>query len=516
VRTRVASSDWCASRKVERAPFVLHPLRELRSAERQQPVPATAREFAAAKNGNGRFDACRGGRPAEDFGIAVDDRLADESEDARRAVAIAAHVDEPRMLVEKVGRLNAGLKVRLLEECIQERHVRRDASDAKLPQRAQHARARFLEGRSPNGHLLEKRIVERRHDGAGIRGTTVEPHAEARCRPVRRDLAVRRRKLLQRIFGRDAALHRVAAWSDAVLERHAALGRSDRDPLGDTDLRLDEIDPRYHLGDRVLDLDTRIDFYEVILLRVDVDEELDGTGVVVVDRRRKRQSGLRHTAREFRREIAGRSLFEYFLVPSLDRTVTFAELYYRAVRVAENLDFDVARARHVHIDVQIVATESGFGFLARGRQELAHLLSALQYAHAATAAAPARLEHDGETDLIRKRDRSLEIGRKRAARGYDGNAGLLGERTCGYFIAEATHRRRRGTDEQNSGRADGIGEIGIFGEKAVARMNRVDTGVERDSNDIVDVEVGLHGRAAGSDEIALVRLEAMQREAIFM
>ena len=53
-----------------------------------------------------------------------------------------------------------------------------------------------------------------------------------------------------------------------------------RPALGDEDLRLDHVEAGDLLGDGVLDLDARIDLDEVELAAVDIDEELDGAGVV--------------------------------------------------------------------------------------------------------------------------------------------------------------------------------------------------------------------------------------------
>ena len=47
-------------------------------------------------------------------------------------------------------------------------------------------------------------------------------------------------------------------------------------------------------------------------------------------------------------------------------------------------------------------------------------------------------------------------------------------------------------------------------------MDRVDLRGLRDADDVGDIQVGIDGRAAGADEIALVRLHPMQREAVFL
>ena len=68
---------------------------------------------------------------------------------------------------------------------------------------------------------------------------------------------------------------------------------------GDPDLLLDQVDAGDHLGDRVLDLDPRVDLDEVEVV-VGVDQELAGAGVDVA-------GGLRAAGRRPRRAWCGPS-----------------------------------------------------------------------------------------------------------------------------------------------------------------------------------------------------------------
>ena len=64
--------------------------------------------------------------------------------------------------------------------------------------------------------------------------------------------------------------------------------------------------------------------------------------------------------------------------------------------------------------------------------------------------------------------------------------------------------------------AQASANCGILGQEAVAGMDRIDLRGLRDADDVVDIEVGLDRRLAGADEIALVRLHPVQREAVFL
>ena len=66
------------------------------------------------------------------------------------------------------------------------------------------------------------------------------------------------------------------------------------------------------------------------------------------------------------------------------------------------------------------------------------------------------------------------------------------------------------------GRGAGLGEFRALREKAVARMDRVDLGLLRDPDHLVDRQIGFEGSLAEADLIGLVRLEAVQRELVLL
>ena len=99
------------------------------------------------------------------------------------------------------------------------------------------------------------------------------------------------------IFGRDAALQRMAVEADVGLRRHARFRRADGEAVEDVDLRLDDVDAGDLLGDRVLDLDARIDLDEVELAGVGILQELDRAGADIA----RRVGELQRIAAEFLR-----------------------------------------------------------------------------------------------------------------------------------------------------------------------------------------------------------------------
>src|SRR5262249_41634474 len=68
----------------------------------------------------------------------------------------------------------------------------------------------------------------------------------------------------------------------------------------------------------------------------------------------------------------------------------------------------------------------------------------------------------------------------------------------------------------DAGLRAGVGELGILGEEAVPGMDGVDTDLLREADDAGDVEVRADRLAGLADAVRFVRLEAVEREAIFV
>ena len=196
-----------------------------------------------------------------------------------------AEAEQLRRVVDERRRRLAGLEGRVADEVQQERDVGLDAADAELAQRAVGALRRFFERRAPGRDLDEQRIEVRRDDRAAEAVAAVETHGEAAGRPVGRDAAVVGDEVAIGIFGRDAALHGHAAALDRCPARGMPTGGSCSVwPCGDEDLAAHQVDAGDHFGDRVLDLDARVDLDEEELAAVDVEQELDRARAAVVDR----------------------------------------------------------------------------------------------------------------------------------------------------------------------------------------------------------------------------------------
>ncbi len=215
MRTRVASSDWCASRKVVSvtATSVLlpQPAGELLRPDLEQQLPGAVRgrdPQVHLRQLGGRVDAHRRGAVR-----LVDRDVGQVAEQLAAAVAGAPGLDELRVGLDERRRDPPGREVGVGEDGLQERDVGGDAADAELRDRAPRLLDRLVERAAAAGQLGEHRVEVRGHLGAGVGRAAVEPDAAAAGGAVRRDHAGVGTEVVGRVLGGDPALQRRAAQS---------------------------------------------------------------------------------------------------------------------------------------------------------------------------------------------------------------------------------------------------------------------------------------------------------------
>ncbi len=493
-----------------------HPLRELRRAHLVELLPGASRRLADRQLGRARLDEASRPCAADDFRVAVDDHVAHEAQQPRRAVPLARESKQLRRLVDELGGVFAALEQRMRDHLVEKAQVGHHAAHAELLQRAVHARDGFVRSRRPGRHLYQQRVVRARDEGAGVGRAGIQADAEAGRAAIGGDAAVIGDEVVFRILGRDTALHGVAGHADAGLRRHAARRGADGRALGDPDLRLDDVDARDHLGDRVLDLDARIDLDEIDLTGVGVLQELDRARVEVVNRAADAQ---RQRAERLPLGVVqehGWRALDDLLVAPLHGAVALEQVHEVAVAVAEDLHLDVACTAHQLLEIDLVVAERGLGFAARRGNHLRELLFALDDAHPAPAPAPARFQHHRVTDRPGQSRGVRGVVRQRRRRGHDRHARGRGEIARRHLVAEAAHDLGGRADERDAGRFAGVRKFRIFGEEAIARVDRVGAGLLRHANDAVDVEIRVDRALALADEVAFVRLHPVQRKPVFL
>ena len=264
----------------------------------------------------------------------------------------------------------------------------------------------------------------------------------------------------------------------------------------------------------MLDLDARVHLDEIELAGVDVLQEFDGTGVAVLHRLREAHGSRRYLFALCRRQVRRRRALDDFLVSPLHRAVALEQVYDLAVRIADDLHFDMPCIADQFLEINLVVAERGLRLATRCCDLVEQPGLGFDDAHAAATAAPARLQHDRKTDLVGELQDLRTIVGQRVRRGHDRHVGLDRQRTCLHLVAEAPHRFRRRADERNTGIGTQLGKIRILGKEAVARVDGIGAALLRDANDVVHVEISRERPLAFADLVGLACAETMQRQAI--
>src|SRR6516165_7281735 len=111
----------------------------------------------------------------------------------------------------------------------------------------------------------------------------------------------------------------------------------------------------------MLDLNARVDFHEIEIVALDVVEELDRSSVAVPDRRQEIDRRLvQPPSRRFGKRRGG-GFLDHFLIPALKRAIALAEMENAPVPKTQHLNFDVASALDVALDIKRSVAEGFLG-----------------------------------------------------------------------------------------------------------------------------------------------------------
>ena len=284
----------------------------------------------------------------------------------------------------------------------------------------------------------------------------------------------------------------------------------ERLPRGDLELLLDQVAAVDFLRDGMLDLDAGVHLHEVKIAVV-VDQELDGAGVLVVDRLGQGDRGLAHALAQLFRHDGRRTLLDDLLVAALHGTIALPEVNHVALAVGNKLELDVMRVLHEFLDVDVGIAESLLRLGACTVETFDQGDFVVRDAHAASAAARHGLDHHGETDLAGDAQRLTFCFHDAVAAGRDRHAGLDRLLARHVFVAHQADGLGGRTNEFDFATGTDLGEVGVFGEKAVARMNGVRIGNLGRADDAVDLEIALRtrGRADANGLVSKLDMEGL-------
>ena len=385
----------------------------------------------------------------------------------------------------------------------QEGQVGAHAADGGVVEHGQQAQARFLAVLAPGDQLAEHRVVERRHRVA-LGDAAVHPAPRPGGRfAVQVEGAGGGQEVVVRVLGVQAHLDGVAA------QRHLFLADRQRLAPGDTDLPGDQVQAGDGLGDRVLHLQAGVHLHEEELA-TRVQQEFHGAGADIADGLGGLHRRFAHGAAQRRGHAGRRGFLDHLLVAALDRAVALVEVQAVAVLVGEYLDLHVARLEDIFLHQHARVAERRLRLALRGGQRLGQIRLALDHLHALAAAAGGGLEQHRIANHLGGGAEGFQVLGLAVVARHQRHAGGFHQCLGRGLAAHGVDGRGGRAEEDQPGLFDGAGELGVFREKAVARVDGLGAAGFRRFDQLVDAQVTV-GRFGAAQVDADVRLAGMSR-----
>ena len=219
-------------------------------------------------------------------------------------------------------------------------------------------------------------------------------------------------------------------------------------------------------------------------------------GAHVVDGACGGHGGFAHLAAQGFCHAGGGGFFEHFLVAPLHRAVALEQVNIVALRVAKDLDLDVARALRVFLDQHRVVAKAVDGFAPAGGQGCGEVFGFVHGAHALAAATGTGLDQHRVTNAVGFALQERRVLVAAVVTGHQRHAGFFHELLRLGLQTHGLYGRGRRADEDQAGFDAGTREFFVLAQKTVARVNRFGTGGAGSLDDAFPTQITLAGGAA--------------------
>lgn len=129
-----------------------------------------------------------------------------------------------------------------------------------------------------------------------------------------------------------------------------------REPTGDKELPLDKVQACDLLWDRMFNLESCVHLHEIMFIWVKIENELNSTCIIISNSLGSFNSWLTYL-RSYGFWNIWRSFFNYFLMPSLDGTISFVQMNIIFHHITKNLNFNMTWFCDVFFDQNSIITE---------------------------------------------------------------------------------------------------------------------------------------------------------------
>ena len=277
-----------------------------------------------------------------------------------------------------------------------------------------------------------------------------------------------------------------------------------------------QINAGNRLGHGMFHLQTGVHLHEKEAVRLQparaVDDEFNRARPGIADRLGCCDRRLPHRFAHFGRHAGGRSLLDHLLVAPLKRAIAFKQMH-GLFAVAKDLHFDMARFGDEFLDQHIGVAKGCLGLGARTLQRGLKTVRRLHQPHALATPTGDGLDQHRIADLIRlcRQQRVILIGP--VIPRHNRHARLDHQGLGGIFKPHRADGLGRRADKDQPRRLYRIHEIGVLGQKAIARMDRLRARIQCRLNDHLAAQIAIRrGRAA--DMHRRIRHRHMFRRAV--
>ena len=286
--------------------------------------------------------------------------------------------------------------------------------------------------------------------------------------------------------------------------------------LRDENLGAHQVDSGDHLRDRVLHLNSRIDFDEIKLRGVHIVKKLDRSGIAVTGLASQLNCGRTQLFAHARRKICRGRDFDNFLMAALHGAIALVQMQQLAMLVAENLHFQMTRASKIFLEEDGTIAEGRTRFTLGFLQQALELGGIVDDPHATPASTHGGLDHQGIANFL-----SSFMRGGGGFYGFSGtwkhaNPSRSSEAACRGLVAQQFQEIRSGTNKFNADIFAGARKCRVFREESVTRVDGVNFFFLGKRDDAGNVEISLHRAFACSNLIGLIGFEAVQCQTIFL
>ena len=281
-------------------------------------------------------------------------------------------------------------------------------------------------------------------------------------------------------------------------------------------MRLHDVDAGHLFGDGVFNLDAGIHLDEVEFLIVHIHQEFDGARTFILHMGADLPGHFANIGALGFGQIGGRGAFHNLLVAPLHGAITLPQVPDIALLVAKDLHLDVAGAQDHLFQIPLAIAKGGFGLAAAFADFQFQLVFRQDRAHAAPAAAPRGLEHQGIANLGCLPFDGRHVIAQDFGRRNNGHARLNRHAARRCLIAKRTHRFGARADKGDARLIAGLDEIGVFRQEPIAGVNGIRARHLGNPDNLGDRQIGPHRRQPFADQIGLIGFESVQRELVFL